>query len=703
MDWFTNLGNSILMFIDGLVYGCIYIFYKLIMCLANVQIFGDLSDPNSETLIFNEFAQRIYVLLGIFMIFRLGFSFLQYIIDPDKATDKSVGAGKILTNCVVSLVLLVVAPTIFTQMYKLQSLILSDNILGNLIFGSDAIYSGDNEQKSLDSVAKDTQYLLFGAFFQVNPDVVGVKDTGGESVCADNTVLGSVGMARNSECLTAVNEVLQKGGLTINQFYYTGNGTEDNRSFNNYQNAVNIKINDEYAFTYNGLISTLAGVLVVYMLLTFCIDIAIRVFYLGFLQLIAPIPIISYMDPKQTFSNGIFSNWLKEVGKTFISVFIRLAAIFLAIYFIQIINDALFVSENELYASNNGLCENCDTMNPWVYVFLVIGAFLFAKKVPQYIETIFGFKSSGDMMKNPLAKMKESSMLSGIAGGIGGGAIGAGLGLVASVNEGRSQGESKGRLFASGIAGFGSGLARGTFAGGKNFQKGDWIKGSVRTAGDVAFAKEIRREAGSFAVLRNTVKGATNQPYLADTFDKQIGVRQDFINNAKETKALAEDMVQKRSEAYKTFKEGISIIRNTGGKFSFNGKTYDGSKAEDLHRAENDLYDLMKLQADQFANTGTIEAIAGIDKQDLTGEEDYKQIESYKEANKRILKENHSLFGLTRESAERDRNYKQIMDLSDEAKTQNVAIKSSDEYENAKKEKEIRQKYARNDWTNEHR
>ena len=43
------------------------------------------------------------------------------------------------------------------------------------------------------------------------------------------------------------------------------------------------------------------------------------------------------------------------------------------------------------------------------------------------------------------------------------------------------------------------------------------------------------------------------------------------------------------------------------------------------------------------------------------------------------------------------------MDLSDEAKTQNVAIKSSDEYENAKKEKEIRQKYARNDWTNEHR
>ena len=48
----------------------------------------------------------IYVILGIFMLFRLTISFLNMLIDPDKASDKQAGAGAIIKRVGISLVLI---------------------------------------------------------------------------------------------------------------------------------------------------------------------------------------------------------------------------------------------------------------------------------------------------------------------------------------------------------------------------------------------------------------------------------------------------------------------------------------------------------------------------------------------------------------------------------------------------------------------
>ena len=87
-----------------------------------------------------------------------------------------------------------------------------------------------------------------------------------------------------------------------------------------------------FVFSYMYVVATAAGAFLCYILLLFCFDIAIRSVKLGFLQLIAPIPLISKIDPKK--GDEVFSKWVKECTSTYALLFIRLLAIYFAIYMI---------------------------------------------------------------------------------------------------------------------------------------------------------------------------------------------------------------------------------------------------------------------------------------------------------------------------------------------------------------------------------
>ena len=60
------------------------------------------------------------------------------------------------------------------------------------------------------------------------------------------------------------------------------------------------------------------------IMLFFTVDVAIRAIKLGILRIIAPIPIISYVDPKSA-KDGSFNNWLKALISTFAELFIKTA------------------------------------------------------------------------------------------------------------------------------------------------------------------------------------------------------------------------------------------------------------------------------------------------------------------------------------------------------------------------------------------
>ena len=105
MGWLINIIRIIFFQIDNIVYGLISVLYELIMYLANLDLFGISNmlqsdgfhmDPNN--LIF-KFASRIYVLIGVIMLFQIAFAILQYIVDPNAFSDKGKGMGKLVTNC----------------------------------------------------------------------------------------------------------------------------------------------------------------------------------------------------------------------------------------------------------------------------------------------------------------------------------------------------------------------------------------------------------------------------------------------------------------------------------------------------------------------------------------------------------------------------------------------------------------------------
>lgn len=408
MDSLVNYLRTAVFFIDEIIYNLIAKVYELIIYLANVDIFSD--NP-----VVQELMNRIYVLLGIFMLFKVSFSIVKYVIDPNSFSDQSKGFGKLVTNVVVALILLVSVPSIFSFAFELQNKILSSNVIGNLILGSQTEeFNSLSSANDIRKMATDVQFTMFGAFFTINTDA----STSGIPECKPNengngsttNVLGSKDMAKSESCLKAFNAEMQKEGpiasrnITLTDFfkYEDDSGTiHDERNFHSLDSMLWWKKDGgaEYTINYTPIISTLAGGYLLLLLITFCIDIAVRAIKLCFLEMIAPIAVISYIDPEESIGKGKLHNWIKESLTTFGSLFLRLAVIFLALRLVQMITSEIMASgSGQIYY---GGLEANPTMNIFVYVFLIIGVFMFAKKVPQMIESIFGFKGAGDLQLNP--------------------------------------------------------------------------------------------------------------------------------------------------------------------------------------------------------------------------------------------------------------------------------------------------------------
>ena len=159
--------------------------------------------------------------------------------------------------------------------------------------------------------------------------------------------------------------------------------------------------------------------LVAWILLMFCIDVAIRVVKLGFLQLIAPIPIISYIDP-QGSKDGMFKKWTKTCISTYVDIFVRLMAISFAIFIINIICTGEMVklsTGKEITIAQTGILRFA-----FVQILIILGALLFAKQVPKLIEDLTGIKLSGTFTLNPMKRINEAPLL-GKAAAFAGGAV----------------------------------------------------------------------------------------------------------------------------------------------------------------------------------------------------------------------------------------------------------------------------------------
>ena len=107
---FDFISENLLQFfgwVSSLIYGMVSIVTQGFFNLSYIEIF------TSETI--QDITARIYVVLAVFMIFKLAFSLIQYLVNPDQVNDKQAGMGKLVSRTATAFILLIAVPIIFDE------------------------------------------------------------------------------------------------------------------------------------------------------------------------------------------------------------------------------------------------------------------------------------------------------------------------------------------------------------------------------------------------------------------------------------------------------------------------------------------------------------------------------------------------------------------------------------------------------------
>ena len=433
-SWFMDGVRSLFATIDRAVFTLISIVYEILLQISKISIFGQ-----NEI---ESFATKVYSLLGLIMLFKVTFSFITYMVNPDQMNDKAKGVQKIIINVILVLVMIIITPTAFSKLYEVQTAILQDQLIPNFFLGNNGDSGTEKIYKISDKCSEEAvassdgdfiSILIFRPFFQVE-SISDLTDDQLSNYCSIGTNVANTG--------------------TVSKYLNA-----------NIYNSAPSFWNGTYIIDYKFFISTIVGIVVLLILVSFCFDIAVRTLKLGFLQIIAPVPIISYVDPNSG-KNGMFTKWLKEVGKTWASLFVRLAAIFFAVYII-----GLIVGQETLQTIDG----TSIGYRFWVDLFLIIGALIFAKKLPKLLEDILGFKFDSTLQLNPMKKIKDQALGGKAIDTITKKTVGTGTGLVAGTIAGSVAGNHVGNtrkgMILGALSGASTGFKTGKGAFGKSMQE----------------------------------------------------------------------------------------------------------------------------------------------------------------------------------------------------------------------------------------
>lgn len=446
--------------------------YGLILDIASVELINELIE---------NIINKVYMIMGLFMLFKLALSVINYIIDPDNMMSKDKGIGKFLQRIVLSLALISLFPVIFTEMYNLQNIILRDNVIGKIIMGK------SNAKGEMENAGKEIAYFVFSNFLDYSREgslsIVFTDDCNNIFIEEDYSLktnfygeksyCGSMGLSVNAcshfltpysnityeeydaACGSAEDRYVEgstcmkyldmdsrfdkngrygyysckagKSGPTINCGIKNGlyifelinkgreerdvsyilaeeviTATESDPLFELsyycpnaaiYESNIKAGIpsdikeenddtdsNGDFVFSYKCIISSIVGIIVLVMFIIMAVDVAVRSIKLAFLQMIAPIPIVSNIDIKES---KLFKDWLKILISTYLELFIKLATIFFSLLLITTIlnsdSDAFKVLQR------NGLAK----------IVFIIGAILFAIRMPKFLSELMGIKTDG--------------------------------------------------------------------------------------------------------------------------------------------------------------------------------------------------------------------------------------------------------------------------------------------------------------------
>lgn len=450
--------------------------YRIFLVLAKAQIFN-----NDD---FNIITKNMYEILSIVMLFALAYGILVKIVDPENSKS-GVDGKKILQKLVMAIVLLALIPSIFSFMFGLQNAILESNVLNSLFTGT-----SDTGAETIENAGISMAVNSFIPFFTPNVDNSADPEAARSEVTNKSeyaiTMGGESYGCKEGECtLKQVDEfALQSGNFGFYQAF-----------------ALNIHEGD---IDFQWLIALIVGGFLVYAIVSFCFDMALRICKLAFFEIIAPIAIFCNVIPKM---EDVFKKWLSNTTKTFIAVFTRIIVMNFGVFLISIIcSDRI-----DLGLENTGSW----FLNLIAKCLLILGIVMFMRQAPKLLSDLFGF-GDGDMKLGIKDKLKSSGAFAA------GAAIGAGTtGLVRnSVNAFQQVKKApKEKKFSAAVKGFGS-AAAGAASG---LTKGLWY------AKDAGSGKDMKNAASQAA--NKTVENRMKRDNYTDAHSRGKGWLDDRVQN----------------------------------------------------------------------------------------------------------------------------------------------------------------------------
>ena len=380
---------SILLWLNAIIYSFISYIYNIFLILAGG---GSIFDDKQ----IGDMVSRIYVIIGVVVLFLVAYSLLKSMVNPDEAFKGKKSPVNVIKDVLISIVLISIIPYVFDFAFEFQNSILINNTIGKIIAGS---ATGGNEE-TIRMGGYNMAAGVWKAFIHVED---GYCETEAEEANKVKEVTGE-------SCEIVY---LSDGSTSYAQMW---KNAKDKTTFWELVGLAGPILNDQVSYLF--FFDIVTGIFVLFVMISYCLDMALRLVKLAVYELIAPLPILARIIPHEQ-AGKIFTNWVKATLSTFAEVFIRIAILYFAVIIIATVGsslDNLFI--NGAFAAGNAL----PLTKLIAQALIIVGIVMFVKQAPEIIKEITGLDGS---KYNVLKSAKQGFSL--LAGGIAGGSAFAGL------------------------------------------------------------------------------------------------------------------------------------------------------------------------------------------------------------------------------------------------------------------------------------
>ena len=393
MSWILSPLIAILIYVDALIYTLVSYVYKLFMLVCQINF-------NSLAAIIGPLIDRLEAVIMVFIMFKLGVALIQLLLKPE---DTPTVGSKLIKNIFIVGIMLICYNLVFSIL----------NEVSMLIIGVPEGYSFT----TLNSIA----------------NVTDVEDNGliNRFIFGEDSNIGEVG----DFIALKMFGVFLRDAADESQSTYLENAVTEGDTYN-FFNAYTLASEVNKNVLYTPFISGILGIYMIYCIGSVVIEVAVRVFKLLVLQLVAPVAIITKLNDK----SDMFNKYTKLYFSTYTSVFFRIFSVLVINVFIS-----KFIFNLDTFFGN-AVSQTTGITKLFLLIIVVVAGLKFIKDLPNLLKELTGQDFGG-----------SSPSFGGYMSGLIGGGIGAIAGGVSAYKAGAGKSGVFANIAAGGVGGYRAG------------------------------------------------------------------------------------------------------------------------------------------------------------------------------------------------------------------------------------------------------